>query len=163
MISARTSAREAKGRPPMKYCWHQRPWQQLKMPTTVAAVEGCLLLHLEQQATFLHSLPTCKAEWRGFVGGNNSPCGPWSNFFLHNSRSATSPPNPKNYNIFQVHQMPMLPSEAFQGYCLNAQFHLLCLLSSPVAWFLGSEGVAKLKLLFPDELVLGAGGAGFYV
>ena len=68
-------------------------------PTTIEAVESYFLLHLEKQTIFLHSLPICKAEWRGFVGGNNPPAGPWSNFFLCNSGSATSPPNSKDCNI----------------------------------------------------------------
>lgn len=80
---------------------------------------------------------------------------PLKHFLLCNSGRATFPPSPKNCNIFQVPQMPILPFAYFQSYCWNAKFSFLWLLSFPVALFWGSKGVAKLKLLLLDELVLG--------
>lgn len=64
--------------------------------------------------SFILCLP---AEQKGEGFGRKFPTSQsLKHVLLRNSGSATFPPNLENYNIFQVHRMPMLPFAGFRRY-----------------------------------------------
>lgn len=98
-----------------------------------------------QLVTFPYSLPSCKRELRWFDEEILTLVAA-EDFVLYKSKCATSPLNSKNYNIFWDHQMTRCPFDSFQRFWWNAWFSFLWLLEFPILLFLGSKGVATLKL-----------------